>query len=80
MQMDAGGKVTVLPKNFWERIGKTTLRKSSLELRQFDKAVIKTFGYFKGSLKLEDKLVVIPIIVTICKKKKKTRISWKRCA
>ena len=29
---------------------------------------MKTFWYFEGSLELEDKFEVIPIIVTICKK------------
>ena len=68
MQMDTGSEVTLIPRNFWERTGKLTLQKSSLQLRQFDGSVIKTLGYFQGSLELEDKFEVIPIIVLICKK------------
>ena len=68
IQMDTGSEVTLIPKNFWERIGKPTLRKSSLLLRQFDGLVIKTLGYFEGSLESENKFQVIPIIVTTCKK------------
>ena len=68
MQMDTGSEVTLIPRNFWKRIGKPTLRKSSLQLRQFNGSVIKTLGYFEGSLVLEDKFEVIPIIVTTCKK------------
>ena len=49
-------------------IGKPTLRKSSLLLRQFDGSVIKILGYFEGSLEFEDKFEVISIIVIICKK------------
>ena len=61
-QMDVGSEVTFIPSHFWERIGKLTLRKSSLLLRQFDRSDIKTLGYFEGSLE------VISIIVTTCKK------------
>ena len=58
----------LIPKNFWECIGKSTLQKSSLLLCQFDGSVIKILVYFEGSLALEDKFEVIPIIVTTCKK------------
>ena len=68
MQMDTGGEVMLIQKNFWEHTGKPTFRKSKLQLRQFDGSVIKTLGYFEGSLELEDKFEVIPIIVTTCKK------------
>ena len=68
MQMDTDSEVTFIPKKFWEHIGKPTLRKSSLQLRQFDGSVIKTLGYFEGSLELEDEFELIPIIITTCKK------------
>ena len=32
MQMDTGSEVTLIAKNFWECIGKPTLRKISLQL------------------------------------------------
>ena len=66
--MDTNSEVTRIPRNFWERIGKPTLRKSKLLLRQFNGSVIKTLGYLEGSLELEDKFEVIPIIITTCKK------------
>ena len=66
--MDTGSEVTLIPRNFWERIGKPTLGKSSLLLYQFDRSLIKTLGYFNCSLELEDKFKVGPIIVTTCKK------------
>ena len=68
IQIDTNCEVTLIPKKFRESTGKPTLRKSSLLHRQFDGLVIKSFGYFEGSLELEDKFKVIPIIVTICKK------------
>ena len=74
MQIATGSEVTLIPRNFWERIGKPTLRKSSLLLHQFDVSVIKTLGYFEGFLELEDKFEVIPIIFTT---KKEPRTSWK---
>ena len=71
MQLDTGNEITLIPRNFWEQIGKPTLRKSSLLLRHFDGSVIKTLGYFEGSLELEDKFEEIPLIVTTCKKNNK---------
>ena len=66
--MDTGNEVTLILKNFWEHIGKPTLWKSSILLRQFDGSVIKTLGYFERSFELKDKFEVILIIVTTCKK------------
>ena len=68
MPMDASSKVALIPRNFWEHIGKPTLRKYSLLLHQFDGSVMKALGYFEGSLELEDKFEVIPIIVATCQK------------
>ena len=65
--MDTGSKVTLIPKYFWECIGKLTLRKSTSPLRQFDRLIIKALGHFEGSLGLKDKFEVNPIIVTTCK-------------
>ena len=73
--MDTGSEVTLIRRNLWERIEKPTLRKSSLLLRQCDGSVIKTLGYFEGSLELEDKFEVVPIIVTTFKKNHGN--SWK---
>ena len=53
--MDTGSEVTLIPRNFWEHIGKPTLWKSKLLLHQFNGLVIKTLGYCEGSLELEDK-------------------------
>ena len=55
MQMDTGSEVMFIRRNFWECIGKPTLWKSSLLQRQFDGLVIKSLGYFEGSLELDDK-------------------------
>ena len=41
--MDTGSEVTLTPRNFWERIGKPTLRKTNLQLRLFDGSFIKNF-------------------------------------
>ena len=68
MQMDTGSEVTLMQRNFWDRIGKPTLRKSSLQLDQFDGSVIKTFVFFESFLLLENRSDVIPIIVKSCKK------------
>ena len=43
MQMDTSSKVTLIPRNFQERIGKPALQKSKLLLHQFDRSVRKNF-------------------------------------
>ena len=68
MQMDTRSEITRIPRNFWECMGKPILQKSSLQLQKFNGSIIKTLGYFEGSLELEDKFEVIPIIVTTCEK------------
>ena len=68
IQRDTGCGVTLTPRNFWERIGKPALRNSKLLPRQFNGSVIKTLGYFEGSLGLGDKFEVISINVTTCEK------------
>ena len=51
--MDTGSEVTLIPKDFWERIGKPTLRRSSLQPRQLDGPVIKKLlGTLKVPLSL----------------------------
>lgn len=49
IQVDMGSDVTLMPRNFWEKMGKSKLRKSNLNLKQFDGSVIKTLGSFKGT-------------------------------
>ena len=63
--MDTGNEVTLIPRNFWKHIGKPTLRKNSLLLRQFDGSVIKTFGYFEGSLELKDKFEYLKLSILV---------------
>ena len=41
IQIDTGSEVTLIPRNFGKRIGKPTLRKSSLLLHQFDGSIEK---------------------------------------
>ena len=48
-QIDTGSEVTLIPRNFWECIGKPTSWKSKWLLHHFDGSVIKILGYFEGS-------------------------------
>ena len=49
-------------------MGKPRLKKSNVQLRQFDGSVIAIMGYFEGSIELKEKYEVVPIIVTNCRK------------
>ena len=62
IQMDTGSEVMLIPRNFWERIGKLTLQKSKLLLHQFDGSVIKTLRYFEGSLFLHSCFCFIMVV------------------
>lgn len=43
-------ELTLIPINFWEHIGKSKLYENHVQLHQFDGSLIKTLGYFDGSL------------------------------
>ena len=40
--------VTLIPRNFWEKMDKSKLRKRNLLLEQFDGTVIKVISIFEG--------------------------------
>ena len=42
MQLDTGSDMTLIPVNFWQNFGKPRLKKSILQLKQFDGTIIKT--------------------------------------
>lgn len=48
MQVDMGSDVTLIPKNFWQKVGKPKLRKSNRNLKQFDGSIIKTLESIEG--------------------------------
>ena len=52
MQVDTGSYITLTPVNIWQELGKPRLKKSTLELKQFDDTVIKTLGTFEVTSKL----------------------------
>ena len=68
MQVNTGSEVTILPRNLWEKMGKPFLKKSNVQLRQFDDSIIAIMGYFEGSIELKEKYEIVPIIVTNCQK------------
>lgn len=44
MQVDTGADISVLPRNFWEMLGKPKLRRSQKTLKNFDNSTIKCLG------------------------------------
>ena len=52
---------------FLETHCKAKFTKEQFTIRQFDWSVIKTLGYFEGSLEFEDKFEISSIIVINCK-------------
>ena len=49
--------------NFWQDLGKPRLKKSTLQLRQFDGTIIKTLGTFKSTFETKNRFEIIPITV-----------------
>ena len=68
MQVDTGRDVTLVPRNFWEKMGKPKLRKCNLNLKQFDGSVIKTLGSFEVIFEIKTRYKIIPITVVQCTK------------
>jgi len=66
MQIDTGSEVTIIPKNFWESLGKPPLRKCSVKLKQFDGSTIKLLGKFVAVIEAEKKIDVAEVIVADC--------------
>ena len=52
MQVDSCSDITLLPVNFWHGLEKPRLKKSPLQLKQFDGTIIKTLSTFEVHLKL----------------------------
>lgn len=55
MQVDTGSDVTLIPRNFWERMGRPKLKKSNLQFKKFDA--------LKTHLRQKNRFEIIPIIV-----------------
>lgn len=49
VQVDTGSDVTLIPRKFWERMDRPKLKKSNLQLEQFDGSIIKILGCFQGT-------------------------------
>ena len=68
MQVDSGSDIKLLPVNFWQDLGKPRLKKSSLQLKQFDSTIIKTLGTFECTFDTKNRFEIIPITVVACTK------------
>ena len=68
MQVDTGSDITVIPVNLGQDSEKPRLKKSALQLKQFDGTIIKTLGTFEGTFETKNHFEMIPIIVVACTK------------
>ena len=68
MQVDTVSDITLIPVNFWQDLGKLRLKKSTLQLKQFNRTIIKILGTFEGTFETENHLEIIPITVMACTK------------
>ena len=66
MQVDTGSDATIIPNNFWRKMGSPKLNKSYVKLRQFDGSVIKTTGEFQALIEVDGKYSTAKVIVSDC--------------
>ena len=67
-QVDTGSDITLIPVNFGQGLGKPRLKKSPLQLKQFDGIIIKTLGTFEGTFETKNRFESIHITVIACTK------------
>ena len=68
MQVDTSSGITLISVNFWQDLGKPRLKKSILQLKQFDGTIIKTLGTFEGTFETKNHFEIIPVTVVACTK------------
>ena len=68
MQDDPWSDVTLMPRRFWEKMGKPKLKKSNLQLKQFDRTVIKVMGAFEETFETKKRFEMIPTTAVTCNK------------
>jgi hypothetical protein len=68
MQLDTGSQATLIPNNFWHRLGEPRLKKTNVRLKQFDGSVIGILGQFTALLESDSKIKVVDIAVAKCDK------------
>ncbi len=58
MQLDTGSSTTIIPRNFGEELGKPSLAKTVIRLKQFDGSTIETKGQYQALLEMDDRFAV----------------------
>ena len=68
MQVDTGSNITLIPVNFWQDLGKSKYKKSTLQPKQFDRTIIKILGTFEDTFETKNRFEILPITVMACTK------------
>ena len=68
MKVDTGSDIILIPVNFWQDLGKPKLKKSILQLKQFNGTIIKTIGTLEGIFETKNHFEIILITVVACAK------------
>ena len=69
MQVDTGADISIIPRNFWEKLGKPTLSTFSKILRNYDNSAMKALGSLTACVELDNKYSVINLIVVDVEKR-----------
>ena len=74
MQLDTGSDITLIPVNFLQDLGTPRLKKSALQLKQFDGTIIKTLGTFESMFETKNCFKITPITSVACIKYKDCKV------
>ena len=66
MQLDTGSQVTIIPVNFWKKLGSPRVRKCNAKLRQFDGSEIKTIGQMDVLIETESQFFNAEVVIADC--------------
>lgn len=64
MQIDTGASISILPKNFWIKMGSPKLRKCNRKLTMFDGTELQVLGQFSSYIETENKFSQETFIVS----------------
>lgn len=63
MQVDTGADISIIPSNFWRRMGSPKVRKSNKTLRNFDGSIMKTLGETDILMEIDGKYRISTVVI-----------------
>ena len=68
MQLDTGSEATIIPKNFWVKLGEPKLTCTNVFISLMKSFMEKTTGEFQACVELHDRFTITIVVVAECHK------------